>query len=150
RDSFLFSWNATLELAEGLLVAVAGMIPGLLFLTVLGGILALLIWLAARRRGARRSPPTGGGPGPAATAANAPTAPAAGGGGRAGSRGAVSETETGDRSAGRSPVFRSPGRGTRLRFRVGCLWGSRGRPKGGYVPSRLLVMRIGVPSSTRS
>lgn len=86
RDSFLFSWNATLELAEGLLVAVAGMIPGLLFLTVLGGILALLIWLAARRRGARRSPPTGGGPGPAATAANAPTAPAEGGGEPAGGR----------------------------------------------------------------
>ncbi|MBY6277627.1 DUF4349 domain-containing protein [Symbiobacterium thermophilum] len=60
RDSFLFSWNATIHFAEGLLVALVGLIPGLLFLAVLVGIVGGVIWLIVRVRRGRGGPPGGG------------------------------------------------------------------------------------------
>lgn len=64
RDSFLFSWNATIDVAQGLLVALAGLVPGLLFLAVLAGGVGGVIWLIVRSRRGRMGPP-GGGQGPA-------------------------------------------------------------------------------------
>lgn len=73
RDAFLFSWNATIAAAQELLIWLVALIPGLLFLVLLGGIIALLIWLIVRAAQGRRRPPGAGaggaqsGPGPGRT-----------------------------------------------------------------------------------
>lgn len=86
RDSFLFSWNATIDAAENLLVGLVALIPALLFLAVLGGIIGGLVWLILRGRRGRSSgegrpqpPPSGGRPQPPQSGSR-PSAPTERGG----------------------------------------------------------------------
>ena len=53
RDSFLYSWNATIAMAESLLIALVSIIPVLLFLVVIAAVVFILIKLigGVRRRG---------------------------------------------------------------------------------------------------
>jgi len=60
RDSFLFSWNETIDAAQYLLVWLVAMVPRLIFVAAVGAVLGVLAWLVMRSRRGRRRPPGGG------------------------------------------------------------------------------------------
>lgn len=57
RDSFLFSWHSTVAFGADLLVFLVAAVPRLLFVLVVGGVIALvavlIVWLVRNRKGSR-------------------------------------------------------------------------------------------------